>query len=102
MFDGGATTLPRPAAPEPRRRSQPQPRRAKAKAKATPPPRRPSARRANRGNPFRRLRSVFVLFAVLFLVVAGRLAQLQVVDRSKLEALGEEQRTRSIEVPADR
>ena len=50
-----------------------------------PPPARRARRRPGRhdrrGNPFRRLRAVLVVFAILFLAVAGRLAQLQVVDR---------------------
>jgi cell division protein FtsI (penicillin-binding protein 3) len=55
-----------------------------------------------RPNPFRRLRAVFVVFSLLFLVVVGRLTQLQVVDGAPLEALGQQQRTRSVELAADR
>jgi cell division protein FtsI (penicillin-binding protein 3) len=61
------------------------------------------ARRAHRRpNPFRRLRVTFLLFTLLFSVVVGRLLQLQVVDRGELEAIGEQQRTRSIDLAADR
>jgi cell division protein FtsI (penicillin-binding protein 3) len=44
----------------------------------------------------------FVLFVLLFAVVVGRLAQLQVVDQGRLEELGQQQRTRSIDLAADR
>jgi cell division protein FtsI (penicillin-binding protein 3) len=45
---------------------------------------------------------VFVAFSLLFLVVVGRLGQLQVVDGAPLEALGQQQRTRSVALAADR
>ena len=45
---------------------------------------------------------MLLVFLVLFVVVAGRLAQLQVVDRATLEALGQEQRTRSVAITAGR
>lgn len=59
---------------------------------------RPGAKRDHR----RRLRGVFLVFTLLFIVVVGRLTQLQVVDSATLEALGEQQRTRSDDLAADR
>jgi cell division protein FtsI (penicillin-binding protein 3) len=64
-----------------------------------PDRRRPAHRRPN---PFRRLRVVFVAFTLLFVLVVGRLAQLQVIDRAELEAIGEQQRTRAVGLAADR
>jgi cell division protein FtsI (penicillin-binding protein 3) len=68
-----------------------------------PVPRRAAARAARSSrDPVRRLRAVLVLFAFLLMAVIGRLAQLQVIDQDRLASLGAEQRTRSIEVAADR
>ena len=64
--------------------------------------RRRAARAHRRPSPFRRLRAVFAVLMLLFLVVVGRLGQLQVVDRAELDAIGERQRTRSLDIAADR
>lgn len=109
MFGGATTTsrprprvAPRPAAPAPARRRPPgrPPRPEVGYRRPGPPPRRRAAHRVP--TPARRLKVLLVVFAVLFTAVVARLSQLQVVDRGRLDALGESQVVRSIALPADR
>lgn len=126
MF-GGAPVRPTSARPDrssgPGRPSRPAPRtsrsprssvrsapqstvRPAAPARPVPVPRRPARaatrRNPSRRNPTRRLRAVLVVFALLLTVVVGRLGQLQVLDQARLSELGAEQRTRSVDIAADR
>jgi cell division protein FtsI (penicillin-binding protein 3) len=112
MFAGGVRTAdPRRAAP-PKRTARPAshhgPRPGGRRPPAGPVRRTTAARgarppvRRTRRDPVRRLRAVLVLFAFLLLAVIGRLAQLQVLDQDRLASLGAEQRTRAVEVAADR
>jgi cell division protein FtsI (penicillin-binding protein 3) len=111
MFDGAAVVerprprvAPRPAAPAPARRRPPgRPPRPEVGFRRPGPPPRPPRRAAHRPPaPARRLRLLLVVFCVLFAAVVVRLSQLQVVDRGRLDALGEAQVVRSIALPADR
>lgn len=58
------------------------------------------ARRGHR--PALRLVALFGVFTLAFLAVGGRLVQLQIVQAAPLQDLGEQQRVRSIELPAKR
>ena len=58
---------------------------------------------AGRGSrPAVRLISLLVVFTFTFVLVAGRLVQLQVVQAEPLEARGAQQRLRTVEIPAKR
>ena len=96
--------VPRPAAPAPSRRRPPgrppRPEVGDRRPGTSAPPRRRSGRRAP--SPVRRLQGLFVVFALLFGLVVARLAQLQVSDGDRLEALGQSQVVRSIPLPAAR
>lgn len=113
MFDGGVSTTtrsrvaPRPAAPAPARRRPPgrPPRPNVAYRRAGSPPRPPGRRRspAHRSpSPARRLQVLLVVFALLLCAVVVRLSQLGAMDRDRLEAFGQSQVVRTIELPAER
>ncbi len=68
------------------------------------PPRRPGrrTRRVRLGNPMRRLRFGTALVLVLFLVIAGRLVELQLTDAAAYAADGLKQRLREVPLLAPR
>jgi cell division protein FtsI (penicillin-binding protein 3) len=123
MFAGGPartttrTDRPRSTAPEPSRPRtrarrpevvgpEPSPRpRPRPRARQAAPPRRPAVRAASRprhADPARRIKWVRLGFLLLFVAVVARLGQLQVVAQAELEARGEQQRTRTLTLSADR
>ncbi len=60
----------------------------------------PPLRRA--GRPRRRLIATLIVLTLLFALVVGRLAQLQIVAGDRFVELGESQRVRPVELPAQR
>ena len=70
-------------------------------ARPAPAPRR-KPRHLRPGNPRRRLVGVLLFVLVLFVVIAGRTAQLQLFDGGRYAQLGESQRVRPITLPAER
>lgn len=100
---GGDHRRGRPArAPRPRPSALP-PRPSFPSLRTRPPARRPPARSAlHLGDPRRRLRAAVVLFAVLLLVLAGRLVQLQGVQSTAYAKSAELQRLRVVALPAAR
>jgi cell division protein FtsI (penicillin-binding protein 3) len=109
------TPPPATMAPAARRRAPAIPR-SPSRTRPSPAPRpaarprpsgatRPSARRPESPRPpdhRRRLIAVLVVFGVLFALVVGKLAELQVVSADEYRALGESQRLLSQAIPAER
>lgn len=96
-----ARTRPRPAAAARR----PAPARARVRTGDRPPGGSPPRRRPNppRGySPRRRLLSVLVVMLLAFGAIVVRLAQVQAFDAGRYAALGESQRVRLVQLPAER
>lgn len=114
MFGGGVSTSSTRTRPAPAAPSRPAPNRPRpvrpARRPPTPhvayrggqPPRPPRPPRQHVASPSRRLAVLLVVFAVLLVAVVARLSQLQVVDRGRLDALGESQVVRTVALPAER
>ncbi|HEX2040420.1 MAG TPA: penicillin-binding protein 2 [Acidimicrobiales bacterium] len=77
------------------------PPRQRAARPPNPPPRRPSAAVVRR-RPQRRLIGLLVVIVLAFATVAARVTQLQLVAPDRYVAVGESQRVRNVQLPAER